>query len=78
VRTADVVITMCCGDVCSVYPGKPYLDWALADPAGHGIDEVRRIRDNINTQVRALLAERVGDLAVERARGRSPCGAPDG
>lgn len=59
VRTADVVITMGCGDACPVYPGKRYLDWELPDPAGKGIDEVRRIRDSINTRVCALLAELV-------------------
>jgi protein-tyrosine-phosphatase len=30
-RTADVVVTMGCGDACTFYPGKRYLDWAL-DP----------------------------------------------
>src|ERR1700675_1108986 len=27
VREADVVITMGCGDVCPVFPGKRYEDW---------------------------------------------------
>jgi len=26
-RSADVVVTMGCGDVCPVYPGKRYEDW---------------------------------------------------
>jgi arsenate reductase (thioredoxin) len=34
VRTAEVVITMGCGDACPVYPGKQYPDWDLPDPAG--------------------------------------------
>lgn len=54
---ADVVITMGCGDACPVIPGKRYLDWELADPAGRGIDEVRPIRDEIEGRVRGLLAE---------------------
>ena len=33
VRAADYVITMGCGDVCPVYPGRRYLDWDL-DPVG--------------------------------------------
>jgi protein-tyrosine-phosphatase len=57
VRAADVVITMGCGDACPVYPGKRYLDWDLADPANEGIDVVRRIRDEIDQRVRALLEE---------------------
>jgi arsenate reductase len=57
VQAADVVITMGCGDACPIYPGKRYLDWELADPAGQGIDAVRPIRDEIDRRVRALLAE---------------------
>ncbi|WP_112248265.1 arsenate reductase ArsC [Kribbella monticola] len=57
VQAADVVITMGCGDECPYYPGKTYLDWQLDDPAGRGIEAVRPIRDEIETRVRALLAE---------------------
>jgi arsenate reductase (thioredoxin) len=57
VRAADVVITMGCGDACPVFPGKRYLDWQLEDPAGKTVDEVRRIRDEIDDRVRTLLAE---------------------
>ncbi|MCO1577305.1 arsenate reductase ArsC [Crossiella sp. SN42] len=57
VRAADVVITMGCGDACPVFPGKRYLDWALADPAGKGVEHVRPIRDEIDRRVTALLAE---------------------
>ncbi len=59
VEAADVVITMGCGDACPVYPGKRYLDWVLEDPAGKGVDQVRRIRDEIDSRVRELLAELV-------------------
>jgi arsenate reductase (thioredoxin) len=57
VEASDVVITMGCGDVCPVFPGTRYLDWQLEDPAGRGVDAVRPIRDEIETRVRALLAE---------------------
>jgi len=57
VRAADVVITMGCGDACPVFPGKRYEDWTLEDPAGKDIHTVRRIRDEIDARVRALLAE---------------------
>ncbi|MCP2253825.1 Protein-tyrosine-phosphatase [Prauserella aidingensis] len=59
VQAADVVITMGCGDACPVFPGKRYLDWQLADPAGKGVDDVRPIRDDIDRRVQALLAELV-------------------
>jgi protein-tyrosine-phosphatase len=57
VKAADVVITMGCGDVCPVFPGKRYEDWAIEDPSGKAIDEVRPIRDEIERRVRRLLAE---------------------
>jgi len=57
VRAADVVVTMGCGDACPVYPGRRYLDWDLADPAGQPLSVVRAIRDDIDQRVRALLAE---------------------
>ena len=55
VRTADVVVTMGCGDTCPVFPGKRYEDWVLTDPAGKGLDDVRPIRDEIGRRVRGLL-----------------------
>ena len=52
---ADVVVTMGCGDACPIYPGKHYLDWALPDPAGKSLNEVRLIRDDIEQRVTALI-----------------------
>jgi len=57
VRDSDVVITMGCGDVCPIFPGKRYEDWELVDPAGKSLDDVRPIRDDIKRRVEALLAE---------------------
>ncbi len=55
VQTADVVITMGCGDECPFYPGKRYEDWVLDDPAGQGLDAVRPIRDEIRRRVQVLI-----------------------
>lgn len=57
VQASDYVITMGCGDTCPYFPGKTYLDWPLADPAGKGVDDVRPIRDDIRAKVEALIAE---------------------
>jgi arsenate reductase (thioredoxin) len=57
VQESDVVITMGCGDVCPVFPGKRYEDWVLEDPAGQGVDSVRPIRDEIRGRIEALIAE---------------------
>ena len=55
VQAADVVITMGCGDVCPIYPGKRYEDWDLPDPAGLPIEAIRPIRDAIADRVQALV-----------------------
>lgn len=57
VRDSDVVITMGCGDVCPIFPGKRYEDWELTDPSGLALDEVRPIRDEIKQRVEILLGE---------------------
>jgi protein-tyrosine-phosphatase len=57
VRAADVVITMGCGDACPIYPGKRYEDWVLDDPAGQDLESVRRIREEIDARVCALVAD---------------------
>jgi arsenate reductase (thioredoxin) len=57
VKESDVVITMGCGDVCPIFPGKRYEDWELVDPSGKDIDEVRPIRDDIKSRIQALLSE---------------------
>ncbi|MEU4328835.1 arsenate reductase ArsC [Nonomuraea dietziae] len=55
VQASDVVITMGCGDVCPIFPGKRYEDWKLDDPAGQGIEAVRPIRDEIRTRIENLV-----------------------
>jgi arsenate reductase len=65
VKESDVVITMGCGDVCPIFPGKRYEDWVLDDPAGQGIEAVRPIRDEIRRRVQSL----VDDLLPERVGG---------
>jgi arsenate reductase (thioredoxin) len=54
VEWADVVVTMGCGDACPVLPGKRYVEWNLADPAGMPVAEVRKVRDQIERLVAEL------------------------
>ena len=61
---ADVVVTMGCGDVCPVLPGKRYVDWGIEDPIGQPLEKVREIRDGI--------ARRVDELAAGLDRGQTP------
>ena len=60
VQASDVVITMGCGDACKFYPGKRYEDWELDDPAGHSVEAVRVIRDDIRARIEKLMAELLG------------------
>jgi arsenate reductase len=57
--TANLLVTMGCGDQCPYVPGLEVEDWELQDPKDQPIHVVRRIRDEIR--------ERVSKLA--RARG---------
>jgi arsenate reductase len=57
IGTADVVITMGCGDACPVVPGARREDWPVDDPAGLDVSAVRPIRDDIRRRVEELLAE---------------------
>ena len=54
VEWADLVVTMGCGDACPVLPGKRYVDWNLADPAGMCREEVLELRDAIERRVAEL------------------------
>jgi protein-tyrosine-phosphatase len=57
VQAADVIVSMGCGDVTPAAPDCRYEDWAVADPSGKDLPEVRAIRDEIEHRVRRLLDE---------------------
>ena len=57
-REVNVLITMGCGEECPLVPGVERDDWALPDPKGRPVGEVRAIRDEINARVAALVASR--------------------
>ncbi len=68
-RTADVIVSMGCGDACPVYAGKRYEDWDLPDPFGRPLDEVRELRDDVRTRVEALIASlRLGATSIGAPR----------
>lgn len=56
-RTADLLVTMGCGETCPHIPGLPRDDWPLPDPKGQSIGRVRQIRDDIEARVAGLLAD---------------------
>jgi len=58
IEKADRMITMGCGEDAAGLCPAGFIeteDWALDDPSGKPIEEVRKIRDEIKTRVAALL-----------------------
>jgi arsenate reductase (thioredoxin) len=57
-RDVNLLITMGCGEECPYVPGVERDDWALPDPKGRPVEEVRAIRDDIRARVSALIGAR--------------------
>lgn len=53
----DWIVTMGCGDACPHLPAKNRLDWELPDPRDMEPEEFNKVRDEIESRVRSLLAE---------------------
>ena len=51
----DTVVTMGCGDACPWIPAAQRADWSLPDPKNLSDVEFRRVRDEIERRVLALL-----------------------
>jgi arsenate reductase (thioredoxin) len=54
----NLLVTMGCGEECPYVPGVERDEWALPDPKGRPLDEVRAIRDGVRARVESLIAER--------------------
>lgn len=54
-QDAYLLVTMGCGDQCPFVPGLRRDDWPLPDPKGQNIEEVRKIRDEIEKRVKFLV-----------------------
>ena len=57
-RSAELLITMGCGEACPVVPGLQREDWPLRDPKGRPVEDVRYIRNEVRERVRDLIARR--------------------
>jgi arsenate reductase (thioredoxin) len=57
-RDVNLLITMGCGEECPYVPGVERDDWALPDPKGRPVEEVRAIRDDIRARVESLVEAR--------------------
>lgn len=62
VEKADKMITMGCGAEAGAICPASFIeteDWALEDPEGKGLEQVRRIRDAIKDRVTKLTSEMI-------------------
>jgi arsenate reductase (thioredoxin) len=62
---ADWAITLACGAKCPYVPSI-VEDWDIDDPAGRPIEEVRRIRDEIEARVKDLAENRIEQIREDR------------
>jgi arsenate reductase len=62
---ADWAVTLACGAQCPFVPSI-VEDWDLDDPSGKPMDEVRRIRDEVEDRVKDLLATRIDEIRKDR------------
>ena len=53
--SAQVLVTMGCGDECPYVPGARVEDWPLEDPHGKNVERIAQIRNEIRDRVRALV-----------------------
>ena len=53
----DYVVTMGCGDACPFIAARHRVDWQIPDPKHLEPAGFRQVRDLVERQVRALLAE---------------------
>lgn len=63
---ADWAVTLACGEGCPYVPAM-VEDWDIEDPRNKPIEEVRRIRDEIEKRVMQLLNERIDDIRADRS-----------
>lgn len=62
---ADWAVAVGCEDTCPFVP-TTVEDWDIPDPAGRPLPEVRRIRDLVEQQVKALIATRLHTIRGDR------------
>jgi arsenate reductase len=61
---ADWAITLGCEGTCPYVPTR-VEEWALADPHGKPLEEVREIRDDIERHIKAFIATRLDAVRAD-------------
>lgn len=55
--TANVLVTMGCGEACPFVPGLKVVDWSIPDPCNQPLQAVRDVRDLLHGKVLELAQE---------------------
>ena len=61
---ADWAITLACGGACPYVP-TVVEDWAIPDPAGKSLQEVREIRDLLDQRIREFVEQRLDAIRTD-------------
>lgn len=56
-ETANLLVTMGCGENCPYVQGLKIIDWQLEDPKSKSLEDVKIIRDKIKNLVIELIKE---------------------
>jgi arsenate reductase len=56
-RTADLLVTFGCGQLCPASPGQRQVDWSAHATEGKTLDQIRAIRDDLRGRVWRLVAK---------------------
>ena len=67
----DYMVSMGCTVTCPFLPGAKEIRWDIPDPYAKGMEDYRRVRDSIRTQVRDLL-DSLGLLAHDPRDNHQP------
>ena len=60
----DTVVTMGCGDHCPLVRAKRREEWSIPDPKELPLDEMRIVRDFIQSKVRDLIAHMIQEVPL--------------
>jgi arsenate reductase (thioredoxin) len=67
----DYMVSMGCTVTCPFIPGAKEIRWDIPDPYAKSMEDYRRVRDLIRSEVTALLA-RLGHMPAERPDNHQP------
>lgn len=56
-KTANIIVTMGCGEQCPYVPGIKIIDWKIPDPKHETLEKVKEIRDYIEIEIKKFIED---------------------